>query len=78
MSVAPGVPGARDRGTPGARPSCAACGGILGVYEKLHWRRPDGSVVTCGWLEARADERHAHPASAFFHAGCALADTGSA
>lgn len=63
----------RERSAPGAdavRPRCAACGGVLGVYERLLWRRPDASVVACGWLEARTDACHAHPGSAFFHAAC--------
>ncbi|MGZ4268346.1 MAG: hypothetical protein ACXVFN_02450 [Solirubrobacteraceae bacterium] len=67
----------RGRGG-GAPPPCSSCGEPLGVYEPLHWRRPDGSVVRCGWLQARTDPDHAHPLSAFFHVAChrrTVADT---
>lgn len=56
-----------DTGDP---PACHACGRPLGVYELLHWRRPDGMLEACGWLQAREHPDHAHADSAFFHAAC--------
>ena len=52
-------------------PPCDGCGRPLGVYEPLCWRRPDGTSVVRGWLSIREHPEHAHPLSAFFHAGCA-------
>ena len=72
MRAARGIDQENAAGEGAAPPRCAACDRALGVYERLLWRRPDGSVVACGWLEARADAHHAHPDSAFFHATCRL------
>lgn len=52
-------------------PRCGWCGGPVGVYEVLGWRRPDGTVESCGWLQAREDPEHVDPRSAFFHRDCA-------
>ncbi len=57
-------------GEPKGPPRCHRCGLPLGVYELLHWRRPDGTLVACGWLNARERRDHAHPRSAFFHITC--------
>lgn len=55
---------------PGQLPACDVCGEAVGVYEPLQWRRPDGSLLRCGWLEAREHPDHDHPLSRFFHLDC--------
>ena len=50
---------------------CDGCGDRIGVYERIQWQRPDGSVVVCASRAARdQDADEPSEGSRVFHLTC--------
>ena len=49
---------------------CACCGDRIGIYERLWWQMPDGSIVPSAFLPMRSSPEFRDGSSRHFHAAC--------
>jgi hypothetical protein len=49
---------------------CDRCGDRIGVYERMWWQKPDGSVVPSAFLPMRSSREFDGDSSRCFHADC--------
>ncbi|MGZ4201261.1 MAG: hypothetical protein ACXVRH_04285 [Thermoleophilaceae bacterium] len=63
-------------GSEGAWPflHCDRCGDRIGIYERLWWRMPDGSIVSSAFLPMRSSREFGDESSRHFHDTCLVLD----